>query len=514
MNLIHKSIFIKIVLISQILILIALSFLVNDGMPSLVISIKPETAQKSVIFRGAIVDGKWKNVDDIAISVSDWKYVSSDKTFISSSDTSLKIRIYYKDTIKLVFNTGDKYSNAIISYDNKNTILRLNSFNEDPQGKIFPVSADNHNQYNWFNSPLGVIILISSLLITLNITIGGNNNPQHAVKRNGLIEISRFFAILAVALIHFNSIAFPKGYLGVEFFYLISGYFLAKELNKTNQVQLQTVEKASLKQLSKLSLLLLLSLLITLYIYQITQLDYLKQINITNFASELLLLDAFGLNFPRLIPAGWFISGLIISSLILRYSLYRFGQRVLIIIGPVISIFILVYINSRFGNLNVPLDATRFGTIPFGTLRAFAELTLGASVFEFSKMIPEVWSKKFATHNQIFIIFIILGYLLLVPDSPNYDIIFVILLMLYILASINNNGLFVKLCSNKIAWTAGSVSVGVFLFHQIFYDLGISEYLLRGYGWHTHAAMNLIFTLLFSLIFIRLYEKILSLFKN
>ena len=81
MNLIHKSIFIKIVLISQILILIALSFLVNDGMPSLVISIKPETAQKSVIFRGAIVDGKWKNVDDIAISVSDWKYVSSDKNF-------------------------------------------------------------------------------------------------------------------------------------------------------------------------------------------------------------------------------------------------------------------------------------------------------------------------------------------------------------------------------------------------------------------------------------------------
>lgn len=73
-------------------------------------------------------------------------------------------------------------------------------------------------------------------------------------KRNGKIELLRFTFSLVVALFHFlPQIGEPKllssGFFAVEFFFIVTGYLLAKSLSKYNCTQMRSelVAQTSLK---------------------------------------------------------------------------------------------------------------------------------------------------------------------------------------------------------------------------------------------------------------------------
>lgn len=61
-------------------------------------------------------------------------------------------------------------------------------------------------------------------------------------KRNGKIELLRFIFSLVVALFHFlpqigESKLLSSGFFAVEFFFIVTGYLLAKSLSKYNYVK-------------------------------------------------------------------------------------------------------------------------------------------------------------------------------------------------------------------------------------------------------------------------------------
>lgn len=92
------------------------------------------------------------------------------------------------------------------------------------------------------------------------------------MKRKGNIEFFRFMFSLAVVLLHSNYILLPMrgGFLGVEFFALLSGFFLAKESDNNNIKTFENSIKESLKviikQYKKIFPILLLSSLVGLII--------------------------------------------------------------------------------------------------------------------------------------------------------------------------------------------------------------------------------------------------------
>lgn len=82
------------------------------------------------------------------------------------------------------------------------------------------------------------------------------------MKRNYTVEFYRFITIIFIAVFHFGiqytgKFHWPKGgYLGVEFFFILSGFFLMREANK---------DKIKGESDSKLSVNYLLSKLKRLY---------------------------------------------------------------------------------------------------------------------------------------------------------------------------------------------------------------------------------------------------------
>lgn len=66
--------------------------------------------------------------------------------------------------------------------------------------------------------------------------MSGNKN---VAQKNGAIEFYRFLFSMIIGLLHFRgygklpkNTAFNGGYLGVEFFFIVSGYFLMKQYEK------------------------------------------------------------------------------------------------------------------------------------------------------------------------------------------------------------------------------------------------------------------------------------------
>ena len=59
-------------------------------------------------------------------------------------------------------------------------------------------------------------------------------------KRNGNIEILRFIFCMLIILVHFpQEVRYffgASGYLGVEFFFMISGLFLGRKLKKDKEL--------------------------------------------------------------------------------------------------------------------------------------------------------------------------------------------------------------------------------------------------------------------------------------
>ena len=70
------------------------------------------------------------------------------------------------------------------------------------------------------------------------------------MKRNGEIDILRFIFAICIMGIHFEVLGnnlFPNAYIGVEFFFLLIGYFMAKRFSKNMLYEISSIPEISLR---------------------------------------------------------------------------------------------------------------------------------------------------------------------------------------------------------------------------------------------------------------------------
>lgn len=209
------------------------------------------------------------------------------------------------------------------------------------------------------------------------------------MKRDYLIEFTRFLATCGIAIFHFewiylgHPVYFRHFYLGVEFFFVLSGFFLVQKALDTNSENEYTPIEYTKRQAIKLWKPYILAFIFSFVVYcLVNDINGLKNIITTLFAAKweifFLQLSGFNLNVPSINGVTGYIPALLASSLFIYYTCKKHYDLFVNIIIPMFPIFIYSHIINAYGNLSQWLAYENWYTI--GILRGMAGMLVGGEL--------------------------------------------------------------------------------------------------------------------------------------
>lgn len=251
---------------------------------------------------------------------------------------------------------------------------------------------------------------------------------DHQIKhKNGKIEFMRFAFCLCVIFFHCRNMLkipdfqigsipvtfFRRGYIAVEFFFVVSGYLMAKSIYKSNHkvpmkkaalsegegrkddslpdVQTKTPAEDDLgldtakfiwhKYCSILPYHILVFIPIffqTIYMKGDTGLLVIKRI--LKVLPGLFLIQKLGFNYNNINSFEWYISAMLIAMLLLYPICKKYYSMFVHVIAPLGGLYLCGYLIYSYGTLT---GASRWIGFTFAcVIRAIAEIALGAVAFE------------------------------------------------------------------------------------------------------------------------------------
>lgn len=323
-------------------------------------------------------------------------------------------------------------------------------------------------------------------------------NTKGRDARNGTIELWRFvFALLIVfchgELLGAGKLLFPSGAIGVEFFFLVSGFLMAKSVEKMpplakegHDLGRETLQYVG-KKIKALCPNYYVAWIIAFTVYSIAQDKTAPLLLAQTFVKciyELLFLTFSGLVHLRMNGAVWYLHAMLLVMFILYPLLRKYYEFFVHVIAPVVAILFLGYMMKTFGHLRSPTDW--LGWTYKGNFRAVAELCMGISLYPWSQKIKEIPLTKFS--RVLVSIVEHGGYIgLLVcaarPKASNFDFLFLLFSAVAIMLSFSEQGVTFKLYQNQVSIWLGEFSLSLYLSH-VFYAKQLSTLLPNLNGNH------------------------------
>ncbi|MCC8075435.1 MAG: acyltransferase [Clostridiales bacterium] len=327
-------------------------------------------------------------------------------------------------------------------------------------------------------------------------------------RKNGKIELMRFVFTMCVLLFHFNrglwdgkkgiteSISFfAKGNICVEFFFLVSGFLMAKTLHSQLQREAAHPELAAENAgegIGDATLRFLWHKVKGILPYQwafsaimavflcLSKPETMPD-GILKKLPSLLLLNRTGImaDSASFLRVDWYLSSMLIAMAILYPLCRRFGKTFTRLVAPLSALLILGYMMYTVGELG---GGSRWDGLTFHcNLRALAEIALGATCYE----VYTVMSKRtFSRFQQLLISITELACYLITLRyvcsfaSSKYHTDIVLLLCVAITLSFSQKGLLgeSRLFQNSVCEFLGAISLPVYLC-QIIIREGVIYYL-------------------------------------
>lgn len=319
--------------------------------------------------------------------------------------------------------------------------------------------------------------------------------------KNFLIEMMRFIMASYIMLFHIRDISpigewFVHGNAAVSFFFILSGFLMAK---KTNTIMADSVKADVVEESYKYIIKRLKSLYSSYFIIFMISLLYMIirhriQIDIGSWIKELLLLQTIDVNSSSLVPQSWYLSALLILSFVIYPIILFTGEYYIKILAPIISLFTFGYLSNKYGYLGGVL------TIDFcmtkGILWGISGLNFGIFLFGVRDILKN--KKILCIFSNIVSIVMSLLYLSF-PDFCLDDFSVSFFMGVIVLSSFNLDFKRVKI--DKLVHYLGELSMYLFLVHMFIRKSIISE--MSGKGITNQIIVYLIYiisTVLISII--------------
>lgn len=224
-------------------------------------------------------------------------------------------------------------------------------------------------------------------------------------KRKGNIELLRFIFAVFVVLHHaqFQGIC-SGGWLGVEFFFIISGYFMTSSIMSKEEkcTFSQALEEAKVYIKKRIIAIYPYFLVSTLFGAIVSTLaDELTGVSLKHslymlacIPYDLLFLQNYGFPAPSFIGTLWYLSAYFFAIWFLYPLLRMFGRPYLTYFAPIIVLILSGNLMNAYHNLGEPV-AFFSGVISSGFMRAVSMMSIGGVLFFFVKYLQEInWQIK------------------------------------------------------------------------------------------------------------------------
>ena len=197
-----------------------------------------------------------------------------------------------------------------------------------------------------------------------------------AQQRNSAIDIYKFFLSIVIIILHSNYNLCPQGYLAVESFFIISGFYLGL---RYKEIHGKSIANILISRILAVYFPYLLMIFIAL-VYNIFQGNYaiLKTIPIYILGLQLIVSKSLGENYIGLIGYLWYISVYIqiVSLLIcLMKKFDKISMLMLTSIGVYLGLALIIY-DSPSSGLNYTIESFS-QPIPIGYVRGLVGISFG-----------------------------------------------------------------------------------------------------------------------------------------
>lgn len=343
-------------------------------------------------------------------------------------------------------------------------------------------------------------------------------------KRNNALEFYRFVFVAFIFLMHFRSYGnfsfdknyFSAGYLGVEYFFILSGFFMMQRIEnkfKTRQADF-SAEKSTVSffvsRVKRLYPLYISALVFFLAVVKIVNHDYSLYSHIKNGLSDFVMLQVFFAKEPVNLHL-WFVSGLLWGSFLAYYLALKLREKYTHIIAPLFFLGYAGYCYYKFGKI----DITCISPVFLGAFfRAFSEIGFGCTLYcvcEFLKKREFGKIEKLALNVLEVILPLAIGYVAWRGHWNMLDFVGLFLICALILVTALGKGFVSKLLNNKLSGVLGSVTYAMYLNQALFIYVATRCF---DCNYWMLAACDFICLAAFSAVVTFAYNKIVSKYFN
>lgn len=490
--------------------LLGISISGNVLQPSILIL---SAAEREITFRGGRVDGVWYNPNDILISDGNWIEDAEENTYTSTGGESFTIDLPLGRDRILVFDSGPEEGLVRLEWDGGAVYWEMRQGDFAEWGKDCVVPDPRAQAFGGY--VVFVIFFGMLFVIVGDRKLGNAPAKKTLVRRNGFIELLRFIVCMYVCIHHYAYDWSPSGYLGVDFFFVLSGFLLMRHFNANEndgvspgKAALQYTRGRYRRLLPHYMFTFLLSVILTQMIAHSVTLPSL----ISNNLWELLLLEGAGFSDNLMIEPGWYCSSLILAGYLVYFLLKKCKENYLYFIAPVSLLLIWGWMYQKIGHLN---RWTQYDTFVFtGTLRGFAEIGLGCICCQICEKLREKEGKNFSVISTVAesLCFAYMMYIVVAAGPSRADFVCAFAMAVLITSAFLQWSLFSKLfVESRLANYLGEISMAIYLNHLVLSKIDFS--ILLNISWKVSVYICLAVVILFSVVssaFVGLVKRLLE----